>query len=235
MVLSLSCKPHFIDESARFSLSIASTALGIFVAHIIFTHLSSESTLDVATTIVPTEVPTTSPHLKLRLKATKGILPIVRLRSQESNETEGNWGDLEKLLPQPKVWVVTPTYRRGDQFMSLTRTFQALYPARHFINWIIVDQKEHSTERQFARLKKFLRRFSISTRLIRSQPHQKSQPANGIKGVEGRRAAVEYLRSLPPEVAGRSDVVFFADDDNVYDSDIFRQVGGLRITKLLQA
>ena len=157
-------------------------------------------------------------------RGTDNLLPVSLTRSPR-NRTLGNWDELPRLKPAGKVWVVTPTYNRIQQYMLLTRTFQALYPARHFTNWIVVDQTEYSNKMKFAKLKQFLRGFQMSMRVIKSKPRGKNEVIVGApKGVEGRRTALEYLRSLPSDFVGDSDIVFFADDDNVYDSDLLRQV-----------
>lgn len=118
------------------------------------------------------------------------------------------------------VWVVTPTFYRPEQKPELTRIAQALLPANHFIHWIVVDDISQGSEESLKDLQIFLQRFPINTSLLKSIPRSEHMKIVGRpRGVNGRRAAIAWLRKN-----AQNGVVYFADDDNTYDSDIFRQV-----------
>ncbi|CAL8088843.1 unnamed protein product [Orchesella dallaii] len=128
----------------------------------------------------------------------------------------------EEADPEKLVWVVTPTYRYPYQYPELTRIAQALYPARKFVRWLIADDhtksKGHPTHKKD--LRRLLNGFNINFTLITSR----KRPKNAMvvlnpKGVDARQAALNYIRQR--KLKG---TVYFADDDNTYDSDIFRQI-----------
>jgi hypothetical protein len=134
-------------------------------------------------------------------------------------DVEG-WGGLRSIPSLPKVYVVTATYRRPLQYPELTRIYQALYPVRQAVEWLIGDEHETGSPRHMARLQKFIKRFNISKRLMRSHPRRKSvKLAGNPRGVDARRRVILYLRRN-----NLTGVIFFADDDNTYDSELFAQV-----------
>ena len=121
----------------------------------------------------------------------------------------------------PTVWVVTPTFYRPEQKPELTRVAQALLPVSHFVHWIIIDDISQGSEESLKDLKGFLERFMISFTLLKSSPPSgKTKIVGKPRGVGGRQAAMSWIRKNT-----REGVVYFADDDNTYDSEIFRQVG----------
>jgi hypothetical protein len=126
---------------------------------------------------------------------------------------------------EPAVWVVTPTFYRPEQRPELTRLAQALLPVRNFIHWIIVDDVTHGSAESFSHLEKFVKRFPLYHTILKSFPPKTDTKIVGKpRGVGGRTAAIQWLRK---HAADKNGVVYFADDDNTYDSDIFRQVNPL--------
>ncbi|ODM95485.1 Galactosylgalactosylxylosylprotein 3-beta-glucuronosyltransferase S [Orchesella cincta] len=128
----------------------------------------------------------------------------------------------EEADPNKLVWVVTPTYRNPFQYAELTRVAQALYPARKFVRWLVCDDHTKSSGHptHIKDLRRLLLQFNIKFTLITSTARPKKERIMfNPKGVEGRRVALEFIRRRKLQ-----GTVYFADDDNTYDSDIFRQI-----------
>jgi len=131
----------------------------------------------------------------------------------------------------PIVWIVTPTYCRKEQLADLTQTAEALYPARKFVRWLIYDEFETNCtkpEKNIQRIREHLSAFQISFVVTRTKPFVRKNASPRVKknpkrwkgkGIMARRGGIEFLRK-----SGAPGVVYFADDDNTYDSDIFFQV-----------
>ncbi|CAG7628859.1 unnamed protein product [Allacma fusca] len=114
------------------------------------------------------------------------------------------------------VYVVTPTYNRPEQIPELTRLAQALLQVNHLIHWVVVED----VDRQTSGLEKFLNKFNLQYSLLKSvKPKVFDKVVGKPRGVGARRASLEWLR-----LHQFTGVVYFADDDNTYDSDIFRQM-----------
>lgn len=191
--------------------------------------------------------------LSIRALAKGGFKQKYRKYNSSIAEAPGTiwpWPRIESDAPaEPLVWVVTPTYRNAYQYAELTRIAQAIYPARKFVRWIVVDDTKRNdtkkVKRHISNLKMFLDQFIVNCTLLQSIPRAShEQVMFKPKGVEARRTAIQFIREQ--KLRG---VVYFADDDNVrlhmnrsvffttillnvtgililqtYDSDIFRQV-----------
>lgn len=120
--------------------------------------------------------------------------------------------------PGPTVWMVTPTFYRPEQKPELTRVAQALLPVSDFVHWIVIEDTSKGTQTSFEDLKSFLQRFPLAVTVLKSLP-PKSKIVGKPRGVGGRTAAIQWLRENANE-----GVVYFGDDDNTYDSSIFKQV-----------
>jgi len=136
-----------------------------------------------------------------------------RRRSQDASRPSGS------DTAGPTLWVVTPTFYRPEQKPELTRLAQALLPVSHFVHWIVVDDISQGSDRSLKELQSFLERFPLSFTLLKSLPPSDMKIVGKPRGVGGRRAAIAWLRQYAKE-----GVVYFGDDDNTYDSDIFLQV-----------
>ena len=121
----------------------------------------------------------------------------------------------------PSIYVVTPTKIRLEQKADLTRLS---YTLRHVPNlhWIVIEDSETETPL----VKKLLTNCKLQyTHLVVSTPevHKlKVTDPNWLKprGVPQRNAGIKWLR----ENATKFGVVYFADDDNTYDLQIFEEV-----------
>lgn len=134
--------------------------------------------------------------------------------------------DHEKL---PTIYVVTPTYARYVQKAELTRlshTFM-LVPNLH---WIIIEDSDWRTDL----VSKFVRRlknefdFHRVTHLQEPTPQSfKLKPQDPDwkypKGIWQRNRALAWLRDNFVDL-DRDGVVYFADDDNTYDLEVFHEM-----------
>lgn len=132
---------------------------------------------------------------------------------------------LDNITP---IYIVTPTYARPQQKAELTRLKNAflLVPSVH---WIVVEDAPSKT----ALVTRFLSNSGIGTthlavetppdmKLKSDDPHW-SKP----RGVYQRNAAIQWLRDQKLREQG---VVYFADDDNTYSSELFEAI---RTTKMV--
>lgn len=119
--------------------------------------------------------------------------------------------------------MVTPTYARWTQKADLTRLCQTLMHVPK-LHWIVVEDAENPTDL----VTKLLRRCTVrSTHLHARTPEhlrlKEGEPTwKKCRGVEQRNAAIEWLRG---NVGNAEGVVYFGDDDNTYDVELFEQVG----------
>ncbi|CAN8006792.1 unnamed protein product, partial [Ixodes hexagonus] len=121
--------------------------------------------------------------------------------------------------PPPTVYVVTPTYRRPTQAPDLLRVAQSLMLS-HNIFWIVVEDAT-----RYSNLVASIIKMSglPSVCLLGPSPKGLDKPAHG-RGVSGRRRALQWLR----QNASLPGVLYFADDDNSYDSRLFDEIRWVR-------
>lgn len=136
---------------------------------------------------------------------------------------ESAWTHLNNNVKNPfskTVWIITPTYKRPYQLAEITRLAQALLLVSGSVEWLIFDEFEHSSSRSnLKRLKDLLTPYNnLSVRIEMTAQVTKGKDSRG-KGVMARRTALDYLREK-----NLQGILYFADDDNTYDSEIFRQV-----------
>lgn len=140
----------------------------------------------------------------------------VRHQSKESN--------LQDHVNLPTVFVITPTFKRFVQKAELTRLSQAFKLVRK-LHWIVVEDSVNKT----ALVTNFLRNSGLKyTHLNVRTPDTLRRHKDEIRrlkprGVVQRNLGIEWIRNNidPHETPG---VVYFADDDNTYDSRIFDEV-----------
>lgn len=131
------------------------------------------------------------------------------------------------------IYVITPTYARPVQLAELTRLSQTLMLVPR-VHWIIVEDSTVPSER----IRKFVARlqtkfaFSSITLLNESTPNDfKLKPGDPDwkypKGVWQRNRALRWIRSNENDL-DLHGVVYFADDDNTYDLEIFDEMRSTR-------
>jgi len=119
----------------------------------------------------------------------------------------------------PVIYVVTPTYRRSEQIPELTRMAQTLLNVAA-IHWIVVEDNA-TLSPVIARL---LQRYGIPhTHLNAQMPDKYKKLKTKPRGVSNRNAALKWIRENR-----KSGVLYFADDDNTYDIQLFEE---MRYTK----
>ncbi|XP_017843782.1 galactosylgalactosylxylosylprotein 3-beta-glucuronosyltransferase P isoform X2 [Drosophila busckii] len=120
----------------------------------------------------------------------------------------------------PPLYIITPTYRRPEQLAELTRLG---YTLKHVPNllWLVIEDANH-TNRLVAQT---LNRIGVPYEyLVAPMPEQyKKTKRAKPRGVSNRNRGLDYLRANATE-----GVLYFADDDNTYDINIFEQ---MRYTK----
>ena len=124
----------------------------------------------------------------------------------------------------PAVFVITPTYTRFVQKAELTRVSQALKPVKN-LHWIVVEDTVYKSNL----VANFLRNSGLQyTHLNVRTPDNLQRQRHEIRrlkprGVAQRNLGIQWLRENidPHRTTG---VVYFADDDNTYDSRIFDEV-----------
>lgn len=134
--------------------------------------------------------------------------------------------DYEKL---PTIYVVTPTYARYVQkaeLIKLSHTFM-LVPNLH---WIIVEDSDWRTDMVSKLVRRLKNEFDFHriTHLQQPTPEKfKLKPGDPDwkypKGVWQRNRALEWLRDNFIDL-DRDGVVYFADDDNTYDLEVFKEM-----------
>ena len=123
----------------------------------------------------------------------------------------------------PTIYVITPTYARTVQKAELTRlSYTFLHVPK--LHWILVEDSPTKT----ALVSQFLSRCGLTyTHLNVATPpvfKTKSADPHWLKprGVLQRNLGLEWLREhLHADTA--NGVVYFADDDNTYDIQLFEE------------
>ncbi|XP_015918181.2 galactosylgalactosylxylosylprotein 3-beta-glucuronosyltransferase I [Parasteatoda tepidariorum] len=137
--------------------------------------------------------------------------------------------ELQKSLQtkKPTIYIVTPTYARPVQKAELTRMSHTLLLVPN-IHWIVVEDSENKTilvKNFLTKSKVYYTHLNIPTPL---PVKMKKEDPSWLKpkGVLQRNLALNYLRRHTSiEEPG---VVYFADDDNTYDLELFEE---MRYTK----
>lgn len=170
--------------------------------------------------------------LKYLIKAKKTEEELKRNLIQLSRELRTNDQINNKLqrpnthedFKLPTVFVITPTFKRFVQKAELTRVSQAMKPVKN-LHWIVVEDSMNKTDL----VANFLRNSGLKyTHLNVRTPdflrrHRSEFRRLKPRGVAQRNLGIQWLRENinPHRTTG---VVYFADDDNTYDSRIFDEV-----------
>ena len=141
----------------------------------------------------------------------------------------------------PHIYVITPTYVRWTQKAELTRIGHSLAVSGVPIHWIIVEDTDRGYPADV--LVNFQKRYNswvdnLSVTLLTAQtdPKFKLQPddPNWLfpRGAAQRNRGLDFITTLnfgdlPEHLRNESAVVYFADDDNTYDHQLF-----VELTKL---
>lgn len=133
--------------------------------------------------------------------------------------------------------MVTPTYARATQKVDLTRLCYTLMHVPQ-LHWIVVEDSEDKTPLVQRLLSgKHSCKIKRSTHLNRrTSEHLRLGPKESFwrkpRGVEQRNHGIDWLRESASEgllgddhnPAKLKGVVYFGDDDNTYDTEVFDEV-----------
>ncbi|KRF85173.1 galactosylgalactosylxylosylprotein 3-beta-glucuronosyltransferase P isoform X3 [Drosophila virilis] len=123
-------------------------------------------------------------------------------------------------LVKPPLYIITPTYRRPEQLAELTRLG---YTLKHVLNllWLVIEDANKTNPLVAHTLDRIGVPYEY---LVAPMPEQyKLTKRAKPRGVSNRNRGLDYLRANATE-----GVLYFADDDNTYDVNIFEQ---MRYTK----
>ncbi|XP_031570163.1 galactosylgalactosylxylosylprotein 3-beta-glucuronosyltransferase 3-like [Actinia tenebrosa] len=124
----------------------------------------------------------------------------------------------------PTVFIVTPTFKRFVQKAELTRVSQALKGVRN-LHWIVVED----SLRKSKLVEQFLKSSGLKYTHLNIRTPEIFQKRKGEfrrfkpRGVFQRNVGIQWMRdNINPE--DTPGVVYFADDDNTYDSRLFEEI-----------
>ncbi|XP_058824441.1 galactosylgalactosylxylosylprotein 3-beta-glucuronosyltransferase P [Topomyia yanbarensis] len=119
----------------------------------------------------------------------------------------------------PPLYIITPTYRRPEQLAEITRLG---YTLKHVPNlfWLIVEDAESRTDAVTRLLKQINVPF---IHLTAPMPAKYRKMKVKPRGVSNRNRGLKWIRANATE-----GVLYFADDDNTYNLEIFEQMRHIR-------
>lgn len=117
----------------------------------------------------------------------------------------------------PPLYIITPTYRRPEQFAELTRLSHTLRLVKN-IHWLLIEDAVSRAKHVTTLLQKSGIRYQHMTAPM---PEKFKRKRKGPKprGVSNRNKGLQWIREN-----ARDGVLYFADDDNTYDLEIFDQI-----------
>lgn len=150
-------------------------------------------------------------------------LPNMRSYHQQKNIQMSNY---EKL---PTIYIITPTYRRFVQKAELTRLSHTLMLVPN-VHWIIVEDSEWTGDIVNKLVKRLKDEFDFHTitKLHATTPEKyklkRGEPSwLHPKGIWQRNRALDWIRENLSDL-DRDGVIYFADDDNTYDLELFSEM-----------
>lgn len=121
-----------------------------------------------------------------------------------------------ETLNLPHLYIITPTYKRPEQIPELVRLSQTLLLVPN-LTWLVIEDGYEKNEIVENILKKFALKYQY---LLAPMPEKyKNGTAAQPKGVSNRNKGLEWIRNH-----SRSGVLYFADDDNTYDIELFMEI-----------
>ncbi|XP_055614700.1 galactosylgalactosylxylosylprotein 3-beta-glucuronosyltransferase P-like [Uranotaenia lowii] len=119
----------------------------------------------------------------------------------------------------PPLYIITPTYRRPEQLAEITRLG---YTLKHVQNlfWLIVEDADKRTES----VTRLLRQINVPfVHLTAPMPAKYRKLKVKPRGVSNRNRGLQWIRANATD-----GVLYFADDDNTYNLEIFEQMRHIR-------
>lgn len=178
------------------------------------TTLGSSSSSSSSST-ASTSTSTTSTTTTEAPKATNAA--VHKLQSTSSDGIPPRFPVDTKQLPP--LYIITPTYRRPEQLAEITRLG---YTLKHVQNlfWLIVEDADSRTESVTRLLKQIDVPF---IHLTAPMPAKYRKLKVKPRGVSNRNRGLQWIRANATE-----GVLYFADDDNTYNLEIFEQMRHIR-------
>ncbi|XP_055345486.1 galactosylgalactosylxylosylprotein 3-beta-glucuronosyltransferase 3-like [Paramacrobiotus metropolitanus] len=135
--------------------------------------------------------------------------------------------------PTTTIFIITPTYTRPVQKAELTRlmhTFTSrLLDTSLVIHWILVEDAPRKSDLVAHLLQKsglVFTHLNVETPAeMRVDVKKGEKKWSKPRGVLQRNAGLEWVRGSVP--ADTRAVVYFADDDNTYDVELFREMAAI--------
>ncbi|KAL0480768.1 galactosylgalactosylxylosylprotein 3-beta-glucuronosyltransferase [Acrasis kona] len=119
--------------------------------------------------------------------------------------------NLNNVDTSKTLYIITPTHNGYGQIPHLTRLGITLRQVRN-IHWLVVEDAPTTNPN----IEALLRRSNVKYTYLHAETDRKSTMQG--RGVEQRNCALDYISKLNP-VDG---LVYFADDDNTYDLELFK-------------
>ncbi|KAJ8668501.1 hypothetical protein QAD02_010164 [Eretmocerus hayati] len=164
--------------------------------------------------------------IKAAFIACKNVKEPVHVSSATSArmcDSIGEYNEFGETNDGPTIFAITPTFTRPVQEAELTRLLQTFLLVPNF-HWIVIEDSEEKTPLVTNLLAESgLTYTHMNTPTpIRYKLGKNEQVWNKPRGVEQRNAALRWIRNNLNE--SRSGVVYFADDDNTYSRQLFKEM-----------
>ncbi|XP_041352907.1 galactosylgalactosylxylosylprotein 3-beta-glucuronosyltransferase I-like [Gigantopelta aegis] len=157
--------------------------------------------------------------LKSELKLAKSKVTEMQLNSEIRGK---NSHKFDKSIPV--IYAITPTYHRLEQKADLTRLSHTFLHVTN-LHWIVIEDSINKTTLVTNFLKRSGLTFTHLNVVTPTNYKLKATDPNWLKprGVLQRNAGLAWVRKhLDPKI--QPGVVFFADDDNTYDLQLFEEM-----------
>ena len=130
--------------------------------------------------------------------------------------------DIKNYVDQltPIIYFITPTYARREQVAELTRLSQTLLHIKNLV-WIVVEDSKSCSYVVSNTLLRHKKRIPY-VHLVSPMPQRYIQEHLKPKGVSGRNAGIKWI--LDNEWKLSPGVIYFGDDDNTYDLNLFEEI-----------
>ncbi|XP_043283252.1 galactosylgalactosylxylosylprotein 3-beta-glucuronosyltransferase P [Venturia canescens] len=149
------------------------------------------------------------------------------LVNEESKNQRTSTHHLNSISPDNKLknskkkaleplYIITPTFRRPEQIPELTRMAHTLMLVEN-VHWLVIEDAKILTPQ----VTQLLNRTGLVFEHLVAPMPEKYKQKKGAKprGVSNRNRGLEWIRAN-----ATSGVLYFADDDNTYDIDLFKEI-----------
>ncbi|XP_042883834.1 galactosylgalactosylxylosylprotein 3-beta-glucuronosyltransferase P-like [Penaeus japonicus] len=200
-------------SGTSFSSSLSSSSSSSFSSSSSSLSSSSSSSSSISSS-------TSSSKQNRNVSEAKLVFTIDQDPSSGSGGGSGGGGSSSSTIGPyyPKIYVITPTYRRPEQVAELTRLSQTLMLVPN-LHWLVAEDAVAPTRQVLA----FLESCSVPHTYLLGRSSRRYKGASKPRGVSNRNAGLKWLKAHASE-----GVIYFADDDNTYDYRIFQEI---RVTR----